>query len=95
MTNVLEQHAELQEQIECNANCKHCGASILVESSIVGAGVKFPYRKVIGSFVQFIDDTGEPFGPWWAFCNSCVTSGIAVNPVDLSDVQAAYLKLKP
>lgn len=94
MTTVLEQHKDLQETVECDARCATCSTVIAREVVVVGAGVAIPHRVVTGSYVQFVDaESGEPFGPMWGFCSRCLEAGVATNPVNLPEVQAAYRKL--
>lgn len=78
-----------REDTTVAASCAQCGGLILTEILITGTSVEIPYRLVTGAFVQFLDDDGQIFGPWWAFCLTCQR-----NPIELPEVRAAYQRIK-
>jgi hypothetical protein len=78
------------EGIVTSATCSKCKAVIFEEEIITTTiqGKPAMYRKVTGSYIQFLDEDGLSIGPYWPVCESCQS-----NPIQKPEAQEAYLKL--
>jgi hypothetical protein len=78
------------ESLCTSAVCSKCGCTMFKEEIVTTTiqNKKAMYRKVTGSYIQFLDEDGLSIGPFWPVCEACQT-----NPLDSLQVQENYLKL--
>lgn len=87
------------EVLENEATCSFCGGSTYKEtitSALNPADADDFISTVVisGSFMQFVDEDGIPFGPIWPRCNGCISNGKADEPVLKQEVIDVYMKIK-